>query len=409
MHSQVESHFKKRDITMDQHASFDVLKTFSGLLYRQPIFSSANKLKTIAYYVGFLNWDGTPLSADTDTPEFISILPELLHKMCQLDTVYLEIPSTWLQALPEECHPSITLILISQHEIDDSLQKPYMRLALSESNIMDSSHADCLLVDITKHDPVDLQAKSTSWLQHFNSLLLCNVDLYEQSQFITEQLPCSLKGHFYTQAIEKKPTTIETNYQILLQLLVELQDPDITIEQLAETINHDVGLSYKLLRFINSAFFGIPREISNIKQAIVLLGQNKIKTWASLLVLSGVEDKPNELKLAAMLRAKMCEYLAKYYKGDADTFFAAGLFSTIDALMNKPLSQVVEQLPLSSELSTALIEHKGPAGLALNDVINYEQARWDLVNKSPIPIEILARIYLDALDWTDEVNKQLTS
>jgi len=408
MHSQVANHFKKGK-KMDQHASFDVLKTFSGLLHRQPIFSSADQLKTIAYYVGFLNWDGSPISADTEAPDFVTVLPELLHRMCQLDTVYLEIPSNWLQEFPDECHPSMTLILVSHNEIDDALLKPYMQLALTEKNISETSHADCLFIDIADHKPAALLAQSASWQQHFDSLLLCNVNLHQQLQFITEKLPCTLKGQFYTQVVEKKSTKIETNYQILLQLLVELQDPEISPDQLAETINHDVGLSYKLLRFINSAFFGIPREISNIKQAIVMLGQNKIKTWASMLALSGVEDKPNELKLAAMLRAKMCESLAKYYKGDAETFFAAGLFSTIDALMDKPLSQVIEQLPLSDELTAALIERKGPAGLALNDVINYEQARWDAVNKSPIPIQILARIYLDALDWTDEVNKQLTS
>jgi c-di-GMP-related signal transduction protein len=161
------------------------------------------------------------------------------------------------------------------------------------------------------------------------------------------------------------------------------------------------------LRLINSAFFGLPREVSSIKQAIVLLGHKKIKTWASLLSLSAIDNKPNELRVVAMTRARMCELLAKYYKASAELSFAAGLFSTLDALLDKSLATVLGQLPLSPELSEALLHKSGPAGQVLRDVLNYEKGDWLALGASPLPVEVIARSYLDAIHWAKELNTQL--
>jgi EAL and modified HD-GYP domain-containing signal transduction protein len=192
-----------------------------------------------------------------------------------------------------------------------------------------------------------------------------------------------------------------------MEVLVKLQEPDIEPDDLAATINQDVNLSYKLLRLINSAFFGLPREVNSTKQAVMMLGFNKIKTWASLLCLAGMDDKPNELRGLAMIRARMCELLAKYYRGQPDAFFAAGLFSTLDAILDRPISEITENLPLSEELKTALNQQKGPAGFALHDALNYERGEWQLLQHSPIPKEVLVRTYLDSINWARELNLQL--
>ena len=140
-----------------------------------------------------------------------------------------------------------------------------------------------------------------------------------------------------------------------------------------------------------------------------MLGQNKIKTWASLLGLSGIDDKPVELRVVAMTRARMCELLAKHYKGQPDMFFAAGLFSTLDALMDNPLTALIEKLPLSPELKDALLKQEGPAGQALRDTLNYEQGNWEALLNSAVPIEEMSHVYLDALYWSRELNSQLSS
>ena len=216
-----------------------------------------------------------------------------------------------------------------------------------------------------------------------------------------------LQGQFYTLPSAKENGKILPSQHVLMELLVKLQDPLTEPEDLANTLNQDVTLSYKLLRLINSAFFGLPREISNIKQAIVMLGDKKIKTWASLLCLSGVDDKPVELRVVAMTRARMCELLSKHYDGSAELFFAAGLFSTLDALIDKPLAELLDKLPLSPELSDALLHHSGAAGQALNNVLSYEKGDWQAIDNSIVFTETLSQIYLDAINWAKELNNQV--
>jgi c-di-GMP-related signal transduction protein len=213
-----------------------------------------------------------------------------------------------------------------------------------------------------------------------------------------------LQGQFYTVTLANDNIKIPLSAQTLMTLLVKLQEPSVDPKDLAVTINKDLHLSYKLLRLINSAFFGLPREVNSIKHVIVMLGHKKIKTWASLLSLSTVDNKPNELRVFGMARARMCELLAKYYKAPAKLSFAAGLFSTLDALLNKALATVLSQLPLWKELSDGLL-HK--AGQALRDVLNYEKGDWLVLGASPLPVEIIAGSYLDAIHWAKELKTQL--
>ncbi len=217
-----------------------------------------------------------------------------------------------------------------------------------------------------------------------------------------------LQGNFYTLPATRDSQKIPPSAQTLMELLVKLQDPEVEADDLALIINQDVTLSYKLLRLINSAFFGLPRQVGSTREAVVMLGHNKIKTWASLLCLSGLDHKPNELRSVAMIRARMCELLAKFYKGHGEVFFAAGLFSTLDALLDKPLANLLDSLPLSDELRSALVDKQGAAGQALQDVLRYERGDWQAIDNSPLPVEVLVRAYLDAIYWAKELNLQLS-
>ena len=90
-------------------------------------------------------------------------------------------------------------------------------------------------------------------------------------------------------------------------MLGELQQPDIEFDGLQEIISRDVGLSYNLLRFINSAFFSLPRRVESIRDALVLLGVMNVRKWATLMALADADDKPQEIVVTALVRARMCE------------------------------------------------------------------------------------------------------
>ena len=202
--------------------------------------------------------------------------------------------------------------------------------------------------------------------------------------------------------------SIPDNHLANLRLLTKLQDPEILPGDLEKVISHDLALSYKLLRYINSAFFGLPRKVESIHQALVYIGNRAIRTWVTLLVLRGIQDKPNALTITALARAKMCELLSGL-KGsnDAESNFTVGLFSVVDAMMDMPLERILKSLPFSDVVHNALLHQQGTLGAALSCVIAYERGEWDRVAFAGLSADSIATAYLDSIAWADEVSGSL--
>jgi len=390
----------------DKAAPFELLKTYSGLVHRQPLFVT-DQLDVESYHLSFLTKQGKKLDDDAEVPKFIAYLPDILPAISESQKALLSLPESWRDALLNSEESDINFTLDVNGSDEPLTDNAHFSFARHASLDKDSKDSTTLLIDIAEFNPEVLTEHLPAWRDRHQILCATNVNAVDQFTFCKQHDLDLLQGQFYTLPAANDNKRIPPSIQVLMELLVKLQDPNVEAVELAKIINLDISLSYKLLRLINSAFFGLRREVDSIKQAIVLLGHTKIKTWASLLSLSGVDDKPKELRIVAMTRAKMCELLAKYYKGQADTFFAAGLFSTLDALMDKPIPELISKLPLSPELINALQHHSGPAGRALNDVLNYEKGDWVALDASPLPVEIIARAYLDAINWAKELNSQL--
>lgn len=218
------------------------------------------------------------------------------------------------------------------------------------------------------------------------------------------------QGYFLSRPNVIQGREIPPNGLATVRLLARLQDPEVGAAELETLIGQDVGLSYKLLRYINSAFFALPRTVESIRQAVVYLGNQAIKTWATLLVFCGIEDKPHELMTTAMLRARMCQLLAERTgQRQPETYFTVGLFSALEALLEAPLETVLEALPFSEDVRLALLKREGPYGAALNCVLAYEQADWERVRCHDLPPAEITETYLDAARWADEVTRTLAT
>jgi len=384
----------------DEPLPFNLLKTFPGILHRQPLFIT-KQLDVDSYHLSFLDKQGQELSDDSDVPNFIEQLPEILPAINDHHKVLLSIPESWQESLLSSQPSDFDFILNNKNSSQSN------QFSIADTNNTSNNESDTLLINLAEFKPSELTEHLPYWRNNHAILCATNVNNLEQFSFCQQNKLDLLQGQFHTLPSNTNSQKISPSSQILMELLVKLQDPEVVTEELADIINRDISLSYKLLRLINSAFFGLKKEVETTKQAIMLLGLSKIKTWGSLLSLSGIDDKPKELRVVAMTRAKMCELLAKYYKGQPDTFFAAGLFSTLDALIDKPLPELLTKLPLSDELKQGLTSHSGIIGRALHDVLSYEKGDWVTVNASPLPIEIIARSYLEAINWAQELNSEI--
>ncbi len=184
--------------------------------------------------------------------------------------------------------------------------------------------------------------------------------------------------------------------------LARLQGQSADIEDIVPVIEQDVGLSVKLLRYINSASFGMRSQITSIKQAVMMLGARGVSRWALMVALTGGPNTPRELSVMALTRARMCEILGMGYADlGADELFTVGLLSSADALLDRPLETIITELPLADEISTALLEKAGPAGRILDAVVAYELANFAAESVQAHKAGV-AVAYMDALRWAQE-------
>ncbi|MCW9030892.1 MAG: HDOD domain-containing protein [Gammaproteobacteria bacterium] len=196
-----------------------------------------------------------------------------------------------------------------------------------------------------------------------------------------------------------KGQSLPANKLAILKLLAKLQNNESSTEELAQTITQDITMSMRVLRYINSAQFGFGKEVNSIQQAIMMLGRTTIRNLANLLTMSQIENKPHELLIIAMIRAKMAENIASLIKSNKEAAFTTGLFSIIDTLMNHDMEVLIEGLPLTENIRTALIRGEGELGKILSCVLAYESGDWKNANYDKLTINEIRECYLNALQW----------
>lgn len=241
-------------------------------------------------------------------------------------------------------------------------------------------------VEQLRRYPVRLLAEKVETREDFEHCLKLGIDYFQ--------------GYFLSRPTVIQGQRVPPNRLVLLRLLAALQQPQAGIDEIEALIRQDLVLSYKLLKVINSPFYGLRTRVHSLRQATVLLGLRNVRAWASLIALAGQGDKPQALVQTAMIRARHCELLALAVQDPTpETFFTVGLFSLLDALLDLPLPDILAQLPLDGVVLAALLEHRGAAGAALRCAQAYENADWDGVGFAPLSPGQIREAYLEAVRW----------
>ena len=196
----------------------------------------------------------------------------------------------------------------------------------------------------------------------------------------------------------------------VLTLLNALARPDVSVAELEAIIVQDIGLSVTLLRYMNSAAVGLVRRISSIRDAIVFLGTDTIRSFAYLVSLTAHSQQPTELARIGMVRAKMMELLGSA-AGSADraTHFTVGLLSVADALLAVPMDALIAELDeLAPHVTRALVAREGDLGALLRLIEHYELGRPEQIDSGTSPL-VVRDAYLRAVEWADDTAAALAA
>jgi c-di-GMP phosphodiesterase len=281
-------------------------------------------------------------------------------------------------------------------------------LALSHFSDTPDDEALLKLVDIVKLDMVALGAREVARhafrLSPYGLTLVAEkIESYEDFRLAKAAGADLFQGFFFCRPHLIGTRAILPSRLALMRLASALQDPTIELHDLEQIISGDVGLSYRLLKYINSAYFGLRGKVSSIKQAIALLGIEPLRRWATLSIFADLSDKPRELFATALIRAEFCQRAGRPKDGPPAELFTLGLFSVLDALNDTSMFVALQDLPLTPSMRDALIEHTGP-GRLLECVMAIEQGEFE---KADAILEGASQLYLDSVAWSNEAGRQL--
>ncbi len=224
------------------------------------------------------------------------------------------------------------------------------------------------------------------------------------------ELECKyFQGFFFHVPSVHSSKSVPSGRMIHLRLVKELHADPIDFKRLEELVKLDVSLSFRLLRFINSAAFGFRSRIESIHHALVLLGEREVRRWVTLVAMSGMlAERPVELLVCAVIRGRLCESLAKLHRRDAIDLdlFLLGMFSMLGAILEQPLEEALQGIPIDERIRAALLSGEGPLAELLQLAIAYEKGEWErtsaLAGHLGVAESQLPRLYADAVVWSSQ-------
>ena len=397
-------------------------------LARQPIFDRSNKV--IAYELLFRNgYDNFCCNADgneatlnvivnsfytfgiknitNNKKVFINFTEELIKKeiatLLSCEQVVVEIL--------ENIEPTEEIVFACK-----KLKQKGYTLALDDF-VFDEKYMNLIkLIDIIKVDfkiTKGYERKKLFELLKINHKIKFLAEKVENKEEYNEAVKMGytyFQGYYFSKPIVLSRKSICANKNIALKILMLLNKEEFSFCDLEVLIMKDLGLSYKIMKLINSSIYYLRNEVSSIRQAITFLGQIELTKWLYVVLLNDLNgNNTNELIRVSLQRAKLCESICRMsiYKEKKFSAYMTGLFSVIDAILNCPIKVIINDLCIVDEVRDGLLEEKNPLNAILKLVINYEKGQWENVGIYADIIGIdaskISRAYIESLKWADNI------
>ncbi|MBU2871743.1 HDOD domain-containing protein [Colwellia sp. E2M01] len=277
---------------------------------------------------------------------------------------------------------------------------PYVKIIKIDIQISNLEEIKKVLTAVKDYPHIKMLAEKVETYEEYDQMLQLGFDYFQ--------------GYFFAKPEMMKAKSLNPSQIAMAELLYETSKTELDLNNITSVFERDVSLSYKLLRYANSAIFKRRSEVSTIKQALVILGFGELKRFIGLMfAVTANPDKPSELINLAMTRAKFCELVAEDIRSQLDVSiaFLTGLLSMIDAILDEEMAIILEKLPLSSNIKEPLLTKKGVMAALIKLVELIEQAEWDktatVMEKLKLDKDKVVEHYNEALAWADEQTQAL--
>lgn len=271
---------------------------------------------------------------------------------------------------------------------------PYISVIKFDIRIVSIAKAK-IIIERLKHAPITFLAEKVETHTEFQCAVDAGFTLFQ--------------GYFFSKPEMIQTRKMDPSVLTVVQLCKEISKPTIDFDTIETLISRDIGLSLKLLSIVNSSP-NVLTPINSFKQAIVYLGEQKLRKFISLLAIaSTAEDKPQYLYTLSIQTARFCELIATQARLPIEpgAAFLTGMLTYLDSLLDQPLADILRQMPIDKLVKDALLQEQGQLGLLIRLAKNYEQADWSRVHKCASELNLnmaqVACSYDAAIAWTSEL------
>lgn len=265
----------------------------------------------------------------------------------------------------------------------------------------------------TEGETVDSLKLALEGLPDGKSVVLTHVDTQERYEAFVNAGFKFFQGYYFTDPIIAKSQKVEESSFALLKLLASLNDPNVDFNDVSQIIAADAALSHKLLTAINHPTSHVDHQVDSLKDAVMLMGLKRLKFWVNMMMMSQVQDVPQELMVTALVRAKFLEAIAESTgkKDEEEKFFMVGLFSTLNAFLKVPMVDIADTLPVCDDVKQALTSQQGSMGRALFIVRALEQGNTQLImmGHEGMGLMEVSSSYMKASGWAHQTMAALAA
>ena len=399
----------------------------NAYIARQPIVDGEHRL--IAYELLFRHSAyAQSAQVDTDVDAGVSVISNTL---CNMGTEWLlrgklafvnmeasMLMSSFSTLLPPE---NVVIEVLETVRITpeilarlQELKEIGYRFALDDFQYLPESEpllplATYVKLDVLAHTPEDLAKLVRAIRKYPVKLVAEKVETPEQFRHCRALDFDYFQGYYFARPENIVTRVINPTHATVLQLMEKVRK-DAGIEQLELLFKKDVALTFKLLRYINSAGFGLSCEVQSIRHAVSILGMQPLYRWLSLLlVTAGTGPTSPTLARTAITRGRLCELLGKecLSRADQDNLFIVGVFSVLPALLEITMEQLLDRVVIPDSFADALLHRSGIYGPFLDLVVSVEGGDLERIENLTGVLMLSAgtvnEAHLRALTWVEQL------
>ncbi|MSR89944.1 EAL and HDOD domain-containing protein [Inconstantimicrobium porci] len=399
---------------------------------RQPIFD--RNLKVVGYELLYRNGNVSSYNCDDGDRATENLLYNVssmgLRLLCCNKSAFINFTQkTLVNKLPRLLDKDYLIVeILEDVDLNESviesckmMRKEGYRFAVDdyvyERDIMPIiDYIDIIKVDFLQNDYLNRKRIIDKYKKKHKKILAEKIETRDDLKQALELGYDYFQGYFFCRPDTLKGHDVYLNEVKIIELFSELYKEEVNFDRIEKLIRYDAGMVYKLLKYVNSSYFGFAQEISSVRQAISLLGKEEMKKWVTFVGLGGdgKGSEDDERAKLGMIRGKFCENLcASIEPSQMESAFLVGIFSTIDVLLGVEMKDVIHDLPLEKDIKEALLGTNNFLGTILNVVLQYEKMQdytseynklitynSSITEKTE---EDIAEMFLKSLQWTQNI------